>query len=135
MRWESSTFASVGWMKVYVSLPLTGRSAQHGRDVLRGAELALERSGGVEIELLDAPQHEPVFANAERAAADPEAGAYLGDLHSANVAESAPVLGEAGLLQVAPVATWVGLAGNPTLVRLSPDDEMGARAVADWLVE
>ncbi len=48
--------------------------------------------------------------------------------------ESAPILGEAGLLQVAPVATFADLRGL-TLVRLMPHDGVGARAIADWLVE
>jgi ABC-type branched-subunit amino acid transport system substrate-binding protein len=49
------------------------------------------------------------------------------------VLESAPILGEAGLLQVAPVATFIRL-GGPTLVRLLPHDGVGAAAIADWLV-
>src|SRR5205085_12193286 len=65
---------------------------------------------------------------------DADALAYLGDLHSRDVAVTAPVLGEAGLLQVAPVATWTGL-GGPTLVRLSPHDGVFARFVADWLAQ
>jgi ABC-type branched-subunit amino acid transport system substrate-binding protein len=50
------------------------------------------------------------------------------------VLETAPVLGEAGLLQIAPVATFVGLQGS-TLVRLMPNDEACARAIATWLGE
>jgi hypothetical protein len=37
-------------------------------------------------------------------------------------------------LQIAPVATFVGLEG-PTLVRLSPHDGIGAEAIATWLVD
>jgi branched-chain amino acid transport system substrate-binding protein len=121
--------------RVYVSLPLTGPVASLGRDVLRGAELALD--GAVELVALDSfgDEREVVAAeNARRAAADPDALAYLGDLHSSQVIASARVLGEAGLLQVAPVATFAGL-GGPTLVRLMPHDGVGARAIASWLVE
>jgi ABC-type branched-subunit amino acid transport system substrate-binding protein len=50
------------------------------------------------------------------------------------VAASSRILGPAGLLQVAPVATWVEL-GGPTLIRLLPDDGVGADAIADWLVK
>jgi branched-chain amino acid transport system substrate-binding protein len=67
------------------------------------------------------------------AAGDPAALGYLGDFYSWQVMASARVLGEAGLLQVAPVATFAGLRG-PTLVRLMPHDGVGARAIADWLV-
>jgi branched-chain amino acid transport system substrate-binding protein len=123
--------------RVYASLPLTGPASMLGRDVLRGAELALEGSAGrAELVALDSfgvDREEQATANARRAAAAEDALAYLGDFHSSQVLESAPILGEAGLLQVAPVATFVRLAG-PTLVRLMPHDGVGALAVADWLV-
>jgi branched-chain amino acid transport system substrate-binding protein len=125
--------------RVYASLPLTGPVAPFGRELLRGAELALERraESGVELLTLDSfgsDREEAAVANARRAAADPAALAYLGDFHSSQVAASAPILGEAGLLQVAPVATWSELHG-PTLVRLMPHDGVGARAIAAWLAE
>jgi branched-chain amino acid transport system substrate-binding protein len=77
---------------------------------------------------------EQAVANARRAVDDAAAVAYIGDFHSSQVLETAPILGEAGLLVVAPVATFAGLSG-PTLVRLMPHDGVGARAIADWLVE
>jgi branched-chain amino acid transport system substrate-binding protein len=107
---------------IYVGLPLDSRL---GRDTLRGAELA---AGDAAFTVLEGEPAE----NARRAAADPAALAYLGDFHSRDVAVTARILGEAGLLQVAPVATWTRL-GGPTLVRLSPHDGVGARAIADWL--
>jgi branched-chain amino acid transport system substrate-binding protein len=123
--------------RVYASLPLTGPAAEFGRDVLRGAELALEgRAGRAELVALDSfgeDREEQAAANARLAAADGDALAYLGDFHSSQVLESAPILGEAGLLQVAPVATFIRL-GGPTLVRLLPHDGVGALAIADWLV-
>jgi branched-chain amino acid transport system substrate-binding protein len=123
--------------RVYASLPLTGPLGPPGREVLRGADLALEQApeAGVELVALDAfaaNREARAVANARRAAGDPAALAYLGDFHSSQVMETAPVLGAAGLLQVAPVATFVGLHG-PTLVRLTPHDGVGARAIAEWL--
>jgi branched-chain amino acid transport system substrate-binding protein len=124
-------------MRVYASLPLTGPVGRLGREVLRGAELALERVGGeVELVAVDGfgqDREAQAAENAERAAGDLEALAYLGDFHSSQVMGTAPILGDAGLLQVAPVATFIGLKG-PTLVRLMPHDEVGARAIATWLV-
>jgi branched-chain amino acid transport system substrate-binding protein len=119
--------------RVYASLPLRGPQGRLGRELLRGAELALERAGPVaELVVLDSfEDRAPV--NARQAAADGEALVYLGDLRSADVLCSAPILGEAGLLAVAPVATFAGL-GGPTLVRLMPHDGVGARAIAAWLV-
>jgi branched-chain amino acid transport system substrate-binding protein len=117
--------------RVYASLPLTGAASHAGRDVLRGAQLALEPRQGLELVGLDSFAA-PAAEHARRAAADESALAYLGDFHSRDVSVTAPILGEAGLLQVAPVATYVGL-GGPTLVRLSPDDGDCARAIASWL--
>jgi branched-chain amino acid transport system substrate-binding protein len=124
--------------RVYASLPLAGPAARAGREVLRGAELARERAREPVAELiaLDAfaeDRERQAVGNARRAAEDPDALAYLGDFYSSQVLETAPILGEAGLLQVAPVATFVGLEG-PTLVRLTPHDGVGARAIAAWLV-
>lgn len=122
---------------VYVSLPLTGPAADVGRDVLRAAELAFERAAplGVELVVLDAhgaDRDQHAEANARIAADDEAALAYLGDFYSSQVASSAPVLEEAGVLCVAPVATWIELRGS-TLIRLMPHDGALARAIAAWL--
>lgn len=125
---------------VYTSLPLAGPAGSLGREVLRGAELALERASGAPVSMvvLDsfaaADRDAEAVANAKRAAADPNALAYLGDFHSSQVYKASPVLSEAGLLAVAPVATFVGLGGS-TLIRLMPHDGVGARAIAAWLVD
>jgi branched-chain amino acid transport system substrate-binding protein len=123
--------------RIYASLPLAGPSGAAAREVLRGAELALDRAGGAELVVLDAAGEDRdarAVANARRAAGDPHAVAYLGDFHSSQVMRSAAVLSQAGLLQVTPVATFTGLSGS-TLVRLMPDDAAGARAIARWLEE
>ena len=123
--------------RVYASLPLRGPAACLGRDLLRGARLALEQTKAeVELVTLDSfggDREAQAVANARRAVDDQAAVAYIGDFHSSQVLETAPILGEAGLLAVAPVATFAGL-GGATLVRLTPHDGVGARAIADWLV-
>ena len=124
---------------VYASLPLSGPAHQLGRELLGGAELALEQAGSDSFELLalDTGGRERVGRAedaARQAVEDPSALAYLGDFHSDQVAASSRILGPAGLLQVAPVATWVEL-GGPTLIRLLADDRVGADAIADWLVK
>src|SRR5215212_9166788 len=114
--------------RVYASLPLRGPQGRLGRELLRGVDLALERAGPVaELVVLDSFEGRAA-ANAEQAAADDAALAYLGDVSSPDVLRSAPILGAAGLLAVAPAATFVGLSG-PTLVRLIPHDGVGARAI------
>jgi len=125
--------------RVYVSLPLTGPTAAAGRDVLRGAQLALETADGPppELVVLDgfgADRDAQAIANARHAASDERALAYVGDFHSSQVASTASILAGAGLLQVAPVATYAGLHGD-TLVRLTPHDGAGAHAIAAWLHE
>jgi hypothetical protein len=123
--------------RVHVSLPLSGRFAAAGGDVLRGAQLAAEAAGDDAVELVvvdSAPddRDDSAEAHARAAAADPRALAYLGDHHSSQVERTAPILAAAGMLAVAPVATKTGL-GGATLVRLTPDDAAGAAAAAGWM--
>ena len=122
--------------RIYASLPLSGRAAGAGREILSGAERALNQSGGSSPELvvLDTGSEARAEDAARRAASDDAAVAYLGDVYSRQVHAAQAILGPAGLLQVAPVATWVELSG-PTLICLMPDDRAGARAIAGWLVE
>jgi branched-chain amino acid transport system substrate-binding protein len=126
-------------MHVHASLPLSGPAGYLGRDVLRGAELALERAEDESVELLaldsfGESREERAADAARQAAEDPDAVAYLGDFHSSQVMATSPILGTAGLLQVAPVATYAEL-GGPTLVRLMPHDGVGAVAIAGWLAD
>jgi branched-chain amino acid transport system substrate-binding protein len=118
-----------------VSLPLRGPSAAAARDVLLGVELVHELRRSVELVVSDSfgpDRDKQAAANARQAANDDEAVAYIGDFHSSQVFASAPILADAGLLQIAPVATFVGLEGS-TLVRLMPNDAVGARAIGAWL--
>ena len=121
---------------IYAGLPLSGRPAGAGREILAGAERALNRSGGSSPELvvLDTGGEALPEDAARLAASDDAAVAYLGDFYSSQVHAAQAILGPAGLLQVAPVATSVELSG-PTLICLMPDDRAGARAIAGWLVE
>jgi substrate-binding family protein len=122
--------------RIYASLPLSGRAAGAGREILSGAQRALNHTGGSSPELvvLDTDAEARAEDAARRAASDDAAVAYLGDFYSRQVHAAQAILGPAGLLQVAPVATWVELSG-PTLICLMPDDRAGARAIAGWLVE
>lgn len=122
--------------RVYASLPLSGRAAGAGREILSGAERALNQSGSFSPELvvLDTGGEARAEDAARLAASDDAAVAYLGDFYSSQVHAAQAILGPAGLLQVAPVATSVELSG-PTLICLMPDDRAGARAIAGWLVK
>lgn len=122
--------------RVYASLPLSGRAAAAGREILSGAERALNRSAGSSPELVvrDTDGDAGAEDAARLAASDEDAVAYLGDFYSSQVHAAQAILGPAGVLQVAPVATSVELSG-PTLICLMPDDRAGARAIAGWLVD
>src|SRR4051794_41936473 len=92
---------------------MSGPQGSAGRELLRGAELALERSAAApELVVLDSFGDRAV-ANAGRAAADPEALAYLGAFHSADALGTAPLLGDAGLPAAAPAAPLVGVGRAP----------------------
>jgi branched-chain amino acid transport system substrate-binding protein len=111
---------------IYSSLPATGVSAPAARAVAAGERLALERAGGrvgrlsVRLVELDAARAgegpwspERVNANAERAASDPKAIAYLGELAYGASAVSLPTTNDARLLQVSPTDTLTSLTQTP----------------------
>ena len=148
-------------LKVYSSLPLQGAAREQNVAIVNGAELALEQAGGragdftIEYESLDdstaqAGGWEPgaTTANARRAAQDDATIAYIGEFNSGATALSLPLLNEAGIMQISPGNTAVGIttdepgaaAGEPdkyyptgkrTYARLLPKDTVqGAALVA-----
>ena len=100
---------------VYSSLPRSGASAAVGDAVAAGQRLALADAGrrvaGRRLKLVELDSAEPeerdwtpdrVEENAETAADDPAAIAYLGDLELGASAVSLPVTNEESILQVSP---------------------------------
>jgi branched-chain amino acid transport system substrate-binding protein len=100
---------------VYSSAPRHGVSAAVADEVLAGERRALEerdgRAGGLRIRLRQLPATDDrerpwdpglVAENAGRAADDPSAIAYLGELDYGATAVSLPITNDAGLLQVSP---------------------------------
>ena len=111
---------------IYSSLPRGGVSAPVARAVAAGERLALEQAGArvaglrVRVVRLDASEPgerlwspERVNANAERAADDPTAIAYLGELSYGASAVSVPVTNEAGIVQVSPADGLTSLTQSP----------------------
>jgi branched-chain amino acid transport system substrate-binding protein len=109
-------------LTIYSSLPLQGDSRAQSESVVNGEKLALEEAGGkvgkfkVTYKSLDdataaAGKWEPgqTSANARKAAQDQSAIAYLGEFNSGASAISIPILNEAGVLQISPSNTAVGL--------------------------
>jgi len=107
---------------IYSSLPLQGASRTQSEDVIRGEKLALKQHGGkaasctITYTSLDdataaAGKWDPgaTKANARKVAQDKSAIAYLGEFNSGASANSIPTLNEAGILQVSPSNTALGL--------------------------
>jgi branched-chain amino acid transport system substrate-binding protein len=151
-----------GSLTVYSSLPLQGASRPQSEDVIKGIELALKQKGGrcgdfsINYESLDdataaAGKWEAgqTSANARKAAQDDSAIAYIGEFNSGASAISIPITNEAGMLQVSPANTAVGLTkelgaepgepdkyyptGERTYGRVVPADFIQGAAQAQWM--
>ena len=156
---ERSTRIEGGKVSVYSSLPRHGVSAAAAEAVAAGQRLALEEAGGragdLEIELVELDSSEPdellwdpdvVSMNAQEAADDPRAIAYIGELDYGASAVSVPITNDAGLLQVSPLDGLTSLTRAPlgrpragperyypederSFLRLVPPDELMAEAL------
>jgi branched-chain amino acid transport system substrate-binding protein len=149
-------------LTVYSSLPLQGDSRPQSEDVNRGIQLALDQAGGkvgkftIKLVQLDdatasAGKWDPgqTSANARKVVGDDSAIAYIGEFNSGATAISLPILNEAGILQVSPSNTYVGLtrsegadagepdkyypAGTRTFGRVVPADHIQAAAQVTYM--
>ena len=147
---------------VYSSLPLLGDAKPQSEDIVRAMKLAVADNGGVagsfDIEYVSLDDASPktrfwdprqVKRNARLVAHDESAVAYLGELNSPASAVSVPILNEAGLLQISPSNTSVGLTrsggampgepgiyyptGERTYGRVVPADHLQAAAQASLM--
>jgi branched-chain amino acid transport system substrate-binding protein len=110
---------------IYSSLPLQGSSNAQTIPMVNGIKLALSEAGGkagpwtVNYQSLDdstaaAGKWDPTQtgADARKAASDPAAVYYIGEFNSGASEVSIPILNEAGIPQVSPANTYVGLTTN-----------------------
>jgi branched-chain amino acid transport system substrate-binding protein len=110
---------------VYSSLPMQGASSAQTIPLVNGVKLALSQAGDkagswtVNYQVLDdstaaAGKWDPTatLANARKVAADPKAVYYMGEFNSGASEVSIPVLNQAGIPQVSPANTYVGLTTN-----------------------
>lgn len=147
------------FVRIYSSLPSAGPDAARAAQIANGIALALSqhhhRAGLYQVRYvgLDAGSAAggspsagatAVARNARIAATDPSAVFYIGELSSNANRISIPILNEAGIPQLSPTATAIGLtapiAGNPhseppyypsgsrTFTRLLPNDAVQALA-------
>jgi branched-chain amino acid transport system substrate-binding protein len=148
-------------LTIYSSLPLQGDSRPQSVSVVNGEKLALEKANGkvgkftIKYVSLDdataaAGKWEPgaTSANARKAAQDKSTIGYLGEFNSGASAISIPILNEAGIMQVSPSNTAVGLtraegadkgepdkyypSGKRTYGRVVPADHIQAAAQVSY---
>jgi branched-chain amino acid transport system substrate-binding protein len=122
---SSGSSSSGKTVDIYSSLPLQGSSSAQTLPMVNGIKLALSEAGSkagqwtVNYTSLDdstasAAQWDPgqTAADARKAAADSKAVYYIGEFNSGASEVSIPILNEAGLPQVSPANTYVGLTTN-----------------------
>src|SRR6516164_1849669 len=122
---SSSSPAAAGGGKtvdIYSSLPMQGASSAQTIPLVNGVKLALAQAGNkagqwtVNYQVLDdstaaAGKWDPgqTAANARQVASDPKAVYYMGEFNSGASEVSIPILNQAGIPQVSPANTYVGL--------------------------
>jgi branched-chain amino acid transport system substrate-binding protein len=112
-------------LTIYVSAPLRGASRVSGMAALAGAQLALAQLHGrigeyrVDLKVLDDATVQrggwdpgQTTLNARTAVLDPTTIGYVGELNSGASAISIPPLNRAGITQVSPTSTAVGLTSS-----------------------
>ncbi|HEV2981850.1 MAG TPA: branched-chain amino acid ABC transporter substrate-binding protein [Solirubrobacteraceae bacterium] len=124
---KSSTSSSSGGktVDIYSSLPLQGASTAQTNPMVNGMKLALEQAGSkagqwtINYTSLDdstaaAGKWDPAqcAANARKVAQDSKAVYYMGEFNSGCSEVSIPILNQAGISQVSPANTYVGLTTN-----------------------
>jgi branched-chain amino acid transport system substrate-binding protein len=152
-------------LTIYSSLPLQGASRPQTTAMVSGIKLALEQAGNkagdftVNYQSLDDSTAqagnwtpEQAQANARKASQDDSTAVYLGEFNSGASAVSIPILNEAGVPQISPANTYVGLTsdapgsepgepdkfyptGQRTYVRIVPIDTIQAAALATVMKE
>ena len=154
----SSSGGGANTIDMYSSLPLQGAVGVQGNAFVNGMKLALDQAGGkagqwtVNYQSLDdstaaAGKWDPgqTAANARKVASDPKAVYYMGEFNSGASEVSVPILNQAGIAQVSPGNTYVGLTtslpgsapgepqkyyptGTRTYLRIVPIDSIQAAA-------
>ena len=121
-------------LTIYSSLPLQGDSRPQSESVVNGEKLALQEHGGkvgkftIKYVSLDdstaaTGKWEPgaTSSDARKAAQDKSTIAYLGEFNSGASAISIPIINEAGILQISPSNTYVGLTRSEGADKGEPD--------------
>jgi branched-chain amino acid transport system substrate-binding protein len=145
---------------IYTSLTGDANEPQQAQDILLAEQLAVQQAGGnagdVAVSLVplgnqtgSVGQSDPsqTAANARRAAVDPAARAYIGEFDSDASKISIPILNQAGVIEISPSNTYLGLTRNaapgepakyyPTgtrsYARVIPNDAVEAAAAVSYM--
>ena len=154
-------------LTIYSSLPLQGTSKEQSEAVINGEKLALKQAGNrvgkyriKYVSLDDSTAQNPGTAdeaqtaqNARRAVQDKTTIFYLGEFNSGGTKVSLPILNRAGIPQISPANTYVGLtvaqppgtepgepqkyypSGNRTYARVVPKDDIQGAALVTTMKE
>jgi branched-chain amino acid transport system substrate-binding protein len=153
-------------LTIYSSLPLQGTSKEQSEAVISGEKLALQEAGNKVgkwtikyVSLDDSTAQNPGTAdeaqtatNARKAVQDETTIFYLGEFNSGGTKVSLPILNKAGIPQISPSNTYVGLTtdkpgsepGEPekyypaqtkTYARVVPADDIQGAALVTTMVE
>ena len=153
-------------LTIYSSLPLQGTSKGQSEAVIAGEKLALKEAGSKVgkfkikyVSLDDSTAQNPGTAdegqtaqNARKAVQDKSTIFYLGEFNSGGTKVSLPILNKAGIPQISPSNTYVGLttdepgsepgepqkyypAGTKTYARVVPKDTIQGAALATVMKE
>jgi branched-chain amino acid transport system substrate-binding protein len=153
-------------LTIYSSLPLQGTSKEQSEAVIDGEKLALKEAGNKAgkfklkyVSLDDSTAQNPGTAdeaqtaqNARKAVQDKSTIFYLGEFNSGGTKVSLPILNKAGIPQISPSNTYVGLttdkpgsepgepdkyypAGTRTYARVVPADDIQGAALATTMKE
>ncbi|HUA44114.1 MAG TPA: branched-chain amino acid ABC transporter substrate-binding protein [Solirubrobacteraceae bacterium] len=138
---SASTGPAVKVVDIYSSLPLRGPSAADAIPLEKGIRLALEqagdRAGAFAVRYISLDDSagpagwdpSQTAADARQAAADPKTVFYIGEFDDQASEVSMPILNVAGIPQVSPANTYVGLTTNETGAsgRVTPYAPSGTR--------
>jgi branched-chain amino acid transport system substrate-binding protein len=153
-------------LTIYSSLPLQGTSRGQSEAVINGEKLALDDVGGKVgkftikyVSLDDSTAQNPGTAdegktaqNARQAIRDKSTIFYLGEFNSGGTKVSLPILNKAGIPQISPSNTYIGLTtdepgsepgepdkyyptGNRTYARVVPRDKIQGAALVSVMKE
>ncbi len=138
--------AGSGELRIAVVGPMSGDAAQYGQDFTRGAQLAADKinaAGGVngrqiKIVTFDDRNDTTEAANvAQKITADPGIVAAMGHFTSSTVYAAMPIYkaNELPLVVISASDPKITQQGNEWVFRVSPTNDLGSQAMADFIVK